>query len=465
MSMEYLGWGIAIVLLIFFPMWHELEALYRTKYVECYKEIYDEGGKPILDKMIRLGMFKSERFLKAKDCYELTFRNGLKTLKILSPASLEEYIGHWLVKRIIQILYFIDAYLFEIPLENPIEKEMGYKNKWKAYFIFSYVFSFNIRGICLSFFFVGMIAAGITNWNFIIFLLSGSIAIIPGFINTWLYKNQYIQPKKDIQTTTTEIWMVPIESKYEIVDIYEVEYEQREKLETGDKAGKYVWVKYPNEFETDKNGKPVLDSEEKPIMKKILVERFETIQDLKLNKNIKNLAYVKVREEERMRTLADMKKERKSFLSRNAYLWKMIISGRGENNRLQEEVRSLHEQLVFLEETKDKEIKEFNGKIMLERKGQRNTLKDIIGEIYGAQLVNTKWEQVTLNAMRVIESEKQKKKEDQMDRLIQGLDKLYDKIASTVNINVDDLKNLLKIKPEEMIAPEEGSATEEGEEE
>jgi hypothetical protein len=422
MSLEWTGWAVAIILGILFPLWHYGEAFFRKKYIEVYREMEKDGMTYLSQELEIIGEYKKATFNKERDMYELEFRDGTKRIKIYSPIQIDDLISHWLIKKYFIIFFLCDAYVYEQKVE-PYEKKMDYSMGWKLWFVYYAMFSLTPTGFCVSAFLMGVIISAFANWSFLVFLIGALVGILMSAFNSILVSREIIKPEKKTETITTESYLVPIESKIELVEKYRVTYMQRVQVIMPDGASEMI---------------------EK--IRHKLIKGYEKLQDLYLNPNIlvdrQSLRIAGV--EERMKTIPQMKSDRRNFLARNKYLWSMIIGKNRNMSRLQFEIKELHEQMAYIEETKDQEIKELGIKLLIERDKNRNTLKAIFQRLFTAQFIEKNWESALKDAIQEIEAENTASKLDKLDQIIELFTKLIEKLGQSKGFDVEEFRRYFK---------------------
>lgn len=418
----WLGWMVAVLLCIIFPMIHWGDKFFDQKIIECWKEI-EEGGKKMISKEMQVvGVYKKTTFDKARNMYKLHFRHNFKKFIVYSEYNIDEYLSHFKLRKYLFILYMINAYLFERKLPEKREIEFDYTTGWKIYFGFKYLYQANVTGVCSSFLITGFLISAFAGFNFFVFLIGGAIGVFISVVNTLLYDKGILKPKKKRETEETELVLFPTTPKYEIIDIYEV---RGKKLTT-----------------VEKDDKP--EREWKPF--KTVIRGYNKLQKMINSDLYSELAYIKIDEEKKLRSPQEVKQSQHSNLYQMRYLYNQLLNAKDNNRRLQVDNRDLFNRLAYLQETNDQERKEFAMDIILEQQRAGKTLKEMIKQISGDQKIDLNWEKVVERAITKVEESREDKRYDMLKYVSEILLVLVQEVRKVIGDGIPqiELNNLVK---------------------
>lgn len=437
---EWSAWSLVIFLLIGFAIYDLVRRAKEKVMVKAYKEITDEKGNKSISELSVIGEFKEETLNNTKRCYDFRMRRNFDYFNIYSNYTMAQYKSAHKIERNYLIYYSLNCLVYERELKKDeyYERELGWTIQAYIYRAFTFCFNISSSGLIFSMLIMGIIFTWqLPDISFAFFIGCG-VGITISLINYNLHKSKSIQNnllKKKKEEITKETYMSPLESQEEILYIYHVKGTEEILIETEDQAKSYKKVKLSDG----------LDKKDKPISHKTITG-YEELYKMQINPMIK-IDKIKIHgTTTRKRTIQEMLNLKRQYLARNRAFAEDNFRLKEENERLQKEYRSLLEQLLRVEETKDKEIKKFGLQFQKMKSYERGNLASIYKDIYGQDFINSNFDEVHEKVMRTLNEEKMLNKTNQMDTLIKGINLLIIEIGKKGNIDVSNIASLLKLK-------------------
>jgi len=419
MSLMWAGWGVAIIAIFLIPVWHWIEKFKEKQWWEVYSEKSDKktGRKYIRSQMESIGELKECKWVEVDQRYEFYFNIRGKRRVYYSLVSRDDLLSDWLLKKYLIVIYLMDCVVFKKKLapSEYYDKEIEPSLLGKIYLAFSSVFHFGVSmlaggGIMAIIFalFRGITASD----SFQYFLIGFVVGIGISLVNSFLQDRGIIKVQNKKKKIKAERWIEPIESNYRVEDIYKVEYKIRMSKDQNDGASDLVV-------------KPVKET-----------MTYVQLADLILNRKAEVISQIQVDKREKKVSIAEQKRSRRSFLARSRYMWETIQNLKRQIRRLQRNIRSLHEQLDFVEATKDLDVAQLSSAIIAETGRVRETLKKVIARIYTSQLIEPDWNNTLKIALRELEEEKEEKKMEKMQNILDVLVKLLNQLSQSDRIDI-----------------------------
>jgi len=436
----FLGWFVAFLVFIFFYILHEVDKLKDLKILYCFVEKEIGGLKIIPTEVEVLGNFKKVGYDKLRHMHIITIRHNFKKQIIYSEFSWDNYLANLKRKRWLRFFYDMEAYVFKRELSVEREIQTFYTNGWKVYFAFSAMFQFTLRGIATSFFIGAVFGSIFSGADFFGFLIGGGIGVGISLINTILYERGVIKPKKKIEKTKMEWIMVPAHPMKKIIDIYGVWGEKQTVTNKADKP-EMEWTEF-----------------------KEIVKGFEEVRKIQESELFQNVNYKKIDEKEVDITFAEMLKAKHSPLYQMRYLYNQIINAKEINEQLQNDNRSLYNQLTYLKSTEDRRRNEFVMEFLQEQQKNSDNFKDIFQKISGDMQFGLKWDKIASRVLKEVEEKRGDDRTEKLNLISQIMLKIVEKLLQMKNgdtmLDISSLMKQLELKQEDFIVAKKGEGQE-----
>lgn len=406
-SVEWSGWFFAFFIGFLALIYNMAKEFKHKKYVEVWIQKEIDGMVVFSKEKESIGEFRGQELDPKRDGYILKFRKLTKTTFYYSPVNIQDYINRWLEKKYLIVRYLIDGFTYkrELPESQYYTRKLGLSYKWKIFlFLKSNFWNFNLYAGILHLFLSWIVFGILLAWDLNVIYIALIYVIIFNSIIGYLDKQGKLKPKRKAITIKHEFHLSPLNPKEIIIDVYSCYYLKRqEKIKTdGIKEVGYI---VGENFYKDKELTEELLKEYKKVVKPEIIEGYAKLQDLLINPNVKMLGFKIVGQKLKEISIPEMKLQRRDFLAKHKYLWEMNQNQSASIKRLQIEIKELHEQINYISETRDKEVRDMATRFILERTHLGNTFKDIVKEIYAGEMIELDWKDLVSSVVRKIYDE------------------------------------------------------------
>lgn len=366
----------------------------EKEYIEAYKLEKDEKGNETLTNQVEIiGEFKEQTFDNDRNLYIFEIRVGAKRMTLFSQKPFQEYKSHHLVKNYYWIRYLLLAYTYQKERETKVE--IGYSFPARIYRFFCYLCNFTVPGMILtnSFFFI--IFVQITQ-NILWGLLALPIGTAICLINYAIEKTVDLEKKE--KTIEVETHIAPLESKYEIYDVYRVKGKRIEKEETTDQAKKPAWKEFIEE-----------------------IKDYEKLYEMRKSELIKIDEVEIVNTDRRLRTPAEMRNLKRSYVARNREMTEEILEWKEKYELLKKKTMKLLKEKEFAKEEAIQEMEETLNEIDQYRKLRKGGIKQLFKDRFGSVTVDEDFGselERAVNAFKKANKSNLEQKVDYLARLI-----------------------------------------------
>jgi len=419
MSIEWSGWAFGIIISLIILIYNSVKDFSKKIYLECYKEVDIDGMKSFSESIKSLGEYKDFELDPSREGYLLSFRKGRKTTRYYCPVNIEDLMSHWMVRRYLIVRYIIDAFVYErkLPPTQQYEKELKLKTKWVIYnFLTTFFLGFHITPVLIHTFIQWLVLGIIFGGHILVLPIGFCIVLTINYLNEYMLRNGILKPEKEKVLIVSESFLMPINPTELVLDVYNVDYIRREQIVKEDGAEEIEEIEYENEE----------------------IVGYAELQDFISQKNIKMVGDPRIVGQVIQKiSVPEMKSERRDFLSKLRALYEETQNKSIAVYRLQEEIRRLHEDISYIEETKDREIQDMAMKFMEERDKNRQTLKQVFKRLYTGQLIEENWEDSLKRALREIDEENQRAKLEEYKQQSTILAKILELLEKKVGSEID----------------------------
>lgn len=458
---------VAIVFAFILFMIESGRAIKNKKYVKAYNGTGKslEGFKQSKSSLETLGEWKSEHFNKERKCWEMRFRNSISNyFMVYSNFSIFEFLGTHLIDNVYLIFYLLRAQFYEKKVK-PYKKELGWSVQAIAYRAICFLFNLSGTGLPGSVIICGCIFGLSFPSAPYAALIGMGVGPVISAINWKVSKLPEVQKSlltKKMQFVDTEIYLVPLESEYEVAQIFKVRGNKFEMVKTIDE------VKEPRIKQLKTRNKKfkaiqTTDMSEEPRTRKFVelrdkdsgledghltVKGFDELYNLETDKTVTLLEVVATQQYEiRKRTDEEFKNYHRSYLARNSYFAKQVFDLNEENEKLQKENESLQMQLQSQQEN---EFRKINGALEVvtkEKERLENVLPAIYKEIMGGKFVGENLKSIHLKVMRILRKEELLVGVNEINLLYKTQIEILNKLKEKTSVDFDDIIKKLEYKP------------------
>lgn len=428
-------WMFVIIILMTVFVYEIARRAKEKIFIKAYKRTVDltEEEKKLKSGLKLIGEYKSGYYNEERRCWEFKFKSVLSNIfTVFSNVPMEEFLSIHLIEKNYVIFYSIRAQFYAKKVK-PYEKKIGWSVQAITYKGICFLFNLTPTGISASLIIVGAIfTLSFPEVPFAI-LIGLGVGFIISAINFTISKNEKIREsllKRKKKTVDTEIFLVPLESEEETIDIYKVKGTRQIIITKPDGVEEYEVVNLSDESEY------------------LIVNGYNELYDLKNDSMVTITDIMPTGETiSRKRTKEEMRDLHRSYLARNRFMFEKIFEQNQELERIQREYRKLQGDLQKEKETKDREIRDSMNKIIKEREKQKNTLIDIYTSIHGSQYMGETFEKMHERVMKKIESENLAVRIDKINLIYKTQMEVIKKMSEKTNIDFSEINKLLEIKP------------------
>jgi len=449
MSVEWSGWFVAFLIGFVALLYNILKDVKDQIYIECYVEKEIDGLKIFSKEKESIGRYIEQIPNPKTNGYVLKFRKGVNTIFYFCPVNIQDMINTWLEKKYLFIRYLVDAYVCKVDLNvnDYYKKKLELSFSWKLLLFIKRMFwDLRISSMVIHLFVLWIFLGNILEWELIVLPISLIWVFFWNNLTGYLVRNGKYNPKRKEVEITYENHLQPIHPTEVVIDIYEVYYLERKVIQKSDgvneiefKPAKTQTIK---EAITDKNDK-IIEYKEKVVPAPVLVDGYAKLQDLIIDKNIEVIQYTIVNQKVIKKSIPQIKLEKRNFLPKFRYLWEIYRKANESVIRLQLKVKELNEQIVLIEQNKDKAVQNAMERILLENAKTGNTLKKIMQRLYIGQISDLDWKKQTNIAYKELEKEQFKEVIDLQNSQVDKLNKVIELLLNRKNeFNFGMLKEL-----------------------
>ncbi|MFO8020664.1 MAG: hypothetical protein R6U96_18720 [Promethearchaeia archaeon] len=315
----------------------------RKVYIEAYKVKENEKGELVRSKELEvLGEVKNIEkpdFDPNRGLYIYEMRSGVKRFNLYSMVSMEDYKNKHLIKNYLWIRYLLNAYMDEKRVDAK-EEQVGYSVPVKLARFVIKMFEWSFHGIPLQL----CIYLGILLLSGVHFLIALTVSVpMSLIIAAILYAiDSKVNFKKKTKTVKKEKHLNPMETKFEVIDVYEVDGEELIETELEDGTKEQNWKPFHNKR----------------------VEAYEKLVEMRQSETIRidKKSIEKIGQTHKERDQLKIEDLRKSYIARNKHLTELILEQRSQINEKNKRIQQLEKEKQLAKES----IRQENAETMKE---------------------------------------------------------------------------------------------------
>jgi hypothetical protein len=408
---------LAALLLLVVPIVWEIHALKYEQVWQIYHLDADDG-KRRLHGLQSIGRFKEMREEPERNRYCLVFKKGMRIEYYYSSWTKDMLVSQFLIHKYLIIYYALNCFCFKkvLPEDQQYARRREYPWYYHIIVLVEKLFTFKSAGGLAGTVLIALGVATVDNSNFSMFFAGLGIGALICIVLTYLSQIGLFNVVAREETVTEEWWLEPIFPSEVTLDLYKVKFIRQEIEQKGDKT-------------------PEVEAKPEKRKKITLLE----LNEMELDPRVEVIKYKRTGTRTQMMSVEQIQNLGKTYMFKVRSLWEQIHALRAETTRLQGKNKNLNQQIQTLESERDKEIEEYNTRVIAERQRGRESLKSIAIKMFGEEVVDQRFEDVMHTAFLEWKQLNDGVRFQKLDLLTKMLSELLTKIAEKQDIDLEAL--------------------------